>query len=168
MTMREARGVFAVIASSLTSIDSPITLTLSTPSSRSTRLISAGKWLQERLLHQRIDHLNQEYVRQLPRVAKQDFRIRFSKKEFYETCVMAKQRRMPSKKPAERAKRPGQRIHVDLCGGGYTFASKELQKSAEFEELLASEGGVKYFIMMTDDFSRYRKTVPLKRKNEAE
>jgi hypothetical protein len=102
-------------------------------------------------------HLNQEYIRQLPRVAKQEFRIRFSKKEFCETCVMAKQRRMPSKEPVERAKRPGQRIHVDLCGEGYTFASKELQKSAEFKELPASEGGAKYFIVITDDFSRCRK-----------
>jgi GAG-pre-integrase domain len=123
MTIREAGGVYTVITLSLTSTDSP---TLSTPSSRFTRSISASKWLQERLLHRRLGHLNQEYIRQLPGAAKQDFRIRFSKKEFCETCVLAKQRRKPNKEPTERAKRPGQRIHADLYGEGYTFASKEL------------------------------------------
>jgi hypothetical protein len=138
MTMRETGGVYAVITLSLTLIDSS---TSSTPSPRSTRSISADKWVQERLLYQRIDHLNQEYIRQLPEVVKQDFRIRFSKKGFCETCVIAKQRRILSKEPAERAKRPGQRIHANLYRGGYTFTSKELQQSAEFKELLTSEGG---------------------------
>jgi phosphopantetheine adenylyltransferase len=34
--------------------------------------------------------------------------------------------------------------------------------------LPASEGEAKYFIMITDDFSQYRKTVPLKHKDEVE
>ena len=171
MTVREAEEVYAVVATSLTSTDLSTISTPSTLFTSSTHLTlsgPAGRWLQKRLLYRRMGHLNQEYVRQLVKAAKQDFRIRFEKKEFHKTCVLAKQRRKPNKEPAERAKRPGQRIHADLCKEGYTFALKELQKSAEFELLPASEGGAKYFIIITNDFSRYRKTVPLKHKVEAE
>jgi len=66
-----------------------------------------------------------------------------------------------------RAVHPDQRIHVDLCGGGYTFASKEAQ-AENFDELPISKGGAKFFIVITDEFSRFRRTIPLKRKNEAE
>jgi hypothetical protein len=45
---------------------------------------------------------------------------------------------------------------------------KELQQSEEFEALPASKGRAKFFIVMTDDFSRYYKTVSLKHKNKAE
>jgi transposase InsO family protein len=128
----------------------------------------AGPWIKERLVHDRMGHLNQEFVRLLPKATNQAFRIRYEKRELCEPCVIAKQRRRPNRQPAERAKRPGQRIHADLCGGGYTFASKELQQTDGFEALPASESGAKFFIVMTDDFSRYRKTVPLKHKNKAE
>jgi hypothetical protein len=67
MTVREAGGVYTVTEASLTSIDS---LTASTLSSRSSRFISASKWLPERFLHRRIGHLNQEYVRQLLKAVK--------------------------------------------------------------------------------------------------
>jgi transposase InsO family protein len=121
-----------------------------------------------RLLHRRMRHLNYGGVSLLPETAKEEFQVRTHKKELCEVCVMAKRKWKPNRVPAERAKRVGQRIHADLCGGGYTFASKELQQSAEFEKLPSSEGGAKYFIVITDDFSRYCKTVPLKHKNEAE
>jgi hypothetical protein len=62
MTGKEARGVYAVIVISLTSIDSPIPSSRSTPST-STPSAPAGRWLLERLLHRRMGYLNQEYVR---------------------------------------------------------------------------------------------------------
>jgi hypothetical protein len=136
--------------------------------SSSCKAVSAGPWVKEKLVHARMGHLNQEFVRLLLNVTNQSFRIRYEKRELCEPCVIAKQRRKPNRQPVERAKRPGQRIHADLCGRGYTFASKELQQTDGFEALPASEGGAKFFIVMTDDFSRYRKTVPLKHKNEAE
>jgi Reverse transcriptase (RNA-dependent DNA polymerase) len=57
---------------------------------------------------------------------------------------------------------------MDLCGGGYTFAGREAQKQQGFQELPASEGGAKIFLVMTDDFSRFRKTVLLKYKSQAD
>ena len=112
--------------------------------------------------------MNSEYVRMLLKSARSEFRVRFEKQGVCETCIVAKQKRRPSREAVKRAERPGQRIHADTCGGGYSFVSKEVQESAEFEDLPASEGGAKYFIVMTDDFSRYRKTVVLKKKNEVE
>jgi transposase InsO family protein len=138
------------------------------PSSSSCKTVSAGPWIKERLVYDRIDHLNQEFVRLLPRATNQAFQIRYEKRELCEPCVIGKQRRKPNRKPAERAKQPGQRIHADLCGRGYTFVSKEQQQTDGFKALPASEGGAKFFIVLTDDFSRYRKTVPLKHKSEAE
>jgi Integrase core domain len=121
------------------------------------------------LLHARMGHLNSEYLYWLLKAVEDEFRLIWNKKAFCETCVLGKQRRIPNRQiPPTRALCPGQKIHMDLCGGGYSFASKELQSEAGFNELPASKGGAKYFIIWTDDFSRFRRTVPLKKKSEAE
>lgn len=125
-----------------------------------------GRWVKESLLHKRMGHLNQDQLRMLTEVT--DVVVKKEKKDFCEACVVAKQHKKPNREPSTRSARPGQRIHVDLCGGGYTFALKEAQNEEEFAELPVSEGGAKSFIVMTDDYSRFRKTVPLKKKNEAE
>ena len=134
---------------------------------KAVKSISRVKWLQESLLHRRMGHLNREFVRMLPQAARQEFQIKFEKQTLCETCVLSKHKKKANREPVERAERPGQRIHVDLCGGGYTLATRDMQKTVGFEELPASEGGARYFIVMTDDFSRYRKTVTVKKKNDA-
>lgn len=124
--------------------------------------------LSESLLHSRMGHLNSDAVRMLPKAVK-GVSIRHEKKQFCVPCVTGKQHRQPNRHPtSQRATRPGEKIHVDLCGGGYTFASRGSQDEPNFDQLPASEGGAKYFVVMTDDFSRYRRTVPLKRKSDAE
>ena len=94
MTMRKAGGVYPVIAIMSLTLDLLPSLTPSTP---------ASKWLQEKLLHRRMGHLNQEYVRLLPKAVKQDFRIKLEKKELCESCIIAKQRRKPNREPVERS-----------------------------------------------------------------
>ncbi len=126
--------------------------------------------LSEQLIHQRIGHLNSEFIRQLPEALGRQFELKYEKKEFCEPCILGKQRRRSNREPATtpKAVRPGQRIHVNLCEEGYTFAFKEAQIAENFDELSISEGEAKFFIIITDEFSRFRRTIPLKRKNEAE
>lgn len=112
--------------------------------------------------------MNFDYVQQLPETSAEPFQIKEQEKSFCEPCVVAKQRKKPSKVPAERVRWPDQRIHLDLCGGGYTLAPKELQKTPEFEDLPISVGGAKFFMVITDDCSRLRKAVPLRHKHETE
>jgi hypothetical protein len=45
---------------------------------------------------------------------------------------------------------------------------KELQQLEEFKALPASKSGAKFFIIITNNFSCYYKTVSLKHKNKAE
>lgn len=131
-------------------------------------IANVRRWVvEEDILHRRMGHLNRDYVRQLNRVAAKPTSIRYSKKSFCEICKLAKQTRASHKEPVTRATRVGQRIHADLCGGGYTLASKQLQEETDFATWPVSEGGAKLFIVLTDDFSRYRKVVPLKSKDGA-
>jgi len=115
--------------------------------------------LSEQLIHQRLGHLNSEFVRLLPEASGRQFELKYEKKEFCEPYIFGKQRRRPNREPATspKALRPSQRIHVNLCGGGSTFASKEAQIAENFDELPISEGGAKFFMVMSPQ--RFEKRV---------
>lgn len=67
-----------------------------------------------------------------------------------ESCIMSKQHRTPFPSSTTITTKPGEIIHMDLCG--------------PMEQ--ASIGGSKYFFLLKDDFSHYRNVYFLKSKTE--
>lgn len=104
--------------------------------------------------HRRLGHLNTDAVQQL--VVKADgIKIHDNHEGNHprcEACIQGKQHRIPSRDQMSRATTKLGLIHVDLGGGG---------------KILPSVGGSKYYMIITDDFTRYRWTYFLKYKSEA-
>ena len=57
-------------------------------------------------------------------------------------------------------------IHVDL-GGGQGTLSDAISSISYDKELLSTPKGAKRFMILTDDYTRYRWFIPLKTKDEA-
>jgi Reverse transcriptase (RNA-dependent DNA polymerase) len=127
----------------------------------------APKRICKDLLHARFGHINKEYLRAIPNAVADLIVLAPGKKTFCEPCVLGRQRRRPNRTmQVMRATKVGQKLHMDLCGGGYTFASRETQEGEGFSELPASQGGAKLFLVITDDYSRWRSVVPMKKKSD--
>ena len=72
--------------------------------------------------------------------------------KFCEPCVFAKHTRISSRHAITRVNAPFRRIHADFSGGGKT---------------LPLLGGKHYFMVLTDDFTRYRWVFFLTKKSDA-
>ena len=105
------------------------------------------------LWHQRLAHLNERDVTRLQEKAEgMTILPEPNRPARCEACVLGKQHKQPSRQPQEhRAWKRGQRLHADLGGGGASL----------------SVGGNRYFIILTDDFTRWRWMFPLRTKDEA-
>ncbi len=57
---------------------------------------------------------------------------------------------------------------MNLYNKEFIFALKETQKEVEFNKLSTSNNNIKYFIIITDDYSCFRRIVLLKKKSETE
>jgi len=101
--------------------------------------------------HRRLGHLNEDYVRKLAGMAN-GIGIKFrTTVGVCEACMEGKQHRQPSHIPGTRVKEPLELIHSDLCG--------PIDPT--------SHGGAMYFLLFTDDYTRFTHIYPLKRKTSA-
>ncbi|EER28295.1 copia-like retrotransposon family protein [Coccidioides posadasii C735 delta SOWgp] len=108
--------------------------------------------------HKRWGHLNAHDIAILARDPRMAMRIKGVKKlGFCETCAKAKQARNPFE-PRTRSTKPGAKIFIDIAGGGRTLST---------DSDPPSYGGAKYFLLITDDATRYRWIYLLKERVEA-
>lgn len=109
------------------------------------------------LWHRRLAHLNVADVAKLASMVNgMDIDSSKEVSNFCEPCVLGKQHRTPSRTPMTRATTKFERIHTDLGGGGNTLTQD-----------ITTDSGNRYYVVFTDDYTRYRWWYPLKRKNDA-
>jgi transposase InsO family protein len=106
----------------------------------------------QNLWHRRLGHLGYQDLKRLENMTEEISIDNHNETTFCEVCVLTKKTRNPHKGPSTRATTPFERIHIDLCGGGATLPSK---------------GGIRYFMLFTDDYTRYKYVYFLKSKDEA-
>ena len=98
--------------------------------------------------HQRLGHINEQYVQKL---SKQGIIDATGQLSFCENCVETKTTRKPFKPVGEiKSSRKLQLVHSDVCGPMET----------------QSIGGHRYFVTFIDDYSRYSAVYFIKRKSE--
>jgi hypothetical protein len=97
-----------------------------------------------------------------------EIKISDAKERFCESCKYGKQTANPSHTSKTRAKAKLDRIHIDLADGGATLPSiiktvsilnPGIVFEEEFDYELADVASIKdarYFILIIDDYSRYR------------
>jgi hypothetical protein len=127
--------------------------------------------------HQRLGHLNNEDVKRLALCI--GIKMSDAKERFCESCRYGKQTANPSHTPRARAKARLDRIHINLVSGGATLPPtiktiSILNPGTVFEEEfdyeladVASTKGARYFMLITDDYSRYRWFFTMKNKADA-
>jgi len=111
----------------------------------------ATRELDVSIWHRRMGHLREDNIKKLANMV-DGMKIKVGTAVgVCEACMQGKQTRQPSHKPAIRAKEPLELIHSDLCGPitPTTF------------------GGVKYYILFIDDYTRMTRIYPLKGKTSA-
>lgn len=104
--------------------------------------------------HHRLSHMNQHDLQYLHRVG----RINIQGKKLLPTCDFcrrAKTTRCSGNGPTPRATCPGRRLHVDIFGGGQTLGLPS------DDDLPPANGKYKYVMILTDDATRMRWTIPL-------
>lgn len=99
--------------------------------------------------HCKLGHQNFIYIKNILKI--NNINVKCSMNHFCAACVEGKQHCSPHPKSASKTSNPGEIIHADLCG--------------PLEE--KSLGGSKYFLLIKDDYSHYRKVYPLSEKNQA-
>lgn len=99
------------------------------------------------LWHERLCHQNKKHVQNFLKSRGVDVEIT---EEFCDGCMFGKQHRASFTLRSNRANKPGELIHADLCG--------PMQEN--------SVGGAKFFICFKDDYSKFRRVFFIKHKNE--
>lgn len=109
--------------------------------------------------HQRLSHI---HFRAILKLEQQKILKIKNKKTlaFCDICRQAKQKRQSSKNPAPRATKILARIHIDIAGGGATLDCKD-------EEAPPGIKNTRYFLLITDDATRYRWVYTLRTRDEA-
>src|SRR5579859_3593957 len=101
--------------------------------------------------HRRMGHLGEDNVRKLEKMVDGMGIKARTTVGVCEACLEGKQHRQPSHQPATRVKEPLELIHSDLCGpiDPTTY------------------GGMNYYVLFTDDYTRMTRIYPLKKKSSA-
>jgi hypothetical protein len=109
--------------------------------------------------HRRLSHT---HFRAILKLAQQKvLRIKGPKTmPFCDICRQAKQRRQNTKNPAPRATKILARVHIDITGGGSTLDCKDEQAPPGIKN-------IRYFMLITDDATRYRWVYTLRTRDEA-
>jgi hypothetical protein len=131
-----------------------------------TKTKAKGRALSLKRWHQRLGHLNHADVKQLATYSSQ-IKLANNKKLFCEPCTYGKQYAIPNHEPQPRAETIFDLIHVDL-GGGKKSLSKANSRILTFDDdIPPTPKGAKYFMIITDNYSRYRWFFAFKRKSDA-
>jgi hypothetical protein len=101
-----------------------------------------------------------------------DVKLSDGKALFCELCTLGKQYTIPSDKSQPREEVMLDRIHINIAGGGATLppAIAQAIEDSEFDYKDASQPsvrGARYFMLITDGYSRYRWFYTLKHKSDA-
>jgi Reverse transcriptase (RNA-dependent DNA polymerase) len=104
--------------------------------------------------HVTLGHLNYRDVLYLANQPSSGVKIKGDKAQPpCQICLQANITRRYSRRKASRATRPLLRIHVDIVGGGDVFSDDD---DASKATNLLSRHGFKYFLLITDDATRFR------------
>jgi Integrase core domain len=90
-----------------------------------------------------------------------------NKELFCELYTYSKQHAIPNYKPQPRAKAAFDLIHIDLNGGKKSLPKANSRILTFDDNIPPTPKGAKYFMIITDDYSRYRWFFALKRKSDA-
>ncbi|EDN03589.1 predicted protein [Histoplasma mississippiense (nom. inval.)] len=111
--------------------------------------------------HVTLGHIHAGAIIALAKDPSSGIRIKGSKTGFFcDSCVKAGMTRKFSQTPMPRALRAMQRVHIDLAGGGRT-----LDDMSDYP--IESRQGTKYYMLITDDATRYRWIYFLHTKDQA-
>ena len=102
--------------------------------------------------HRRLAHLNEKDIRRLATMSTGITGLEGHIKDC-EACALGKAHRQPNHRKSTKATKPFERVHADLGGGGST--------------LTMSVGRNKYYILYTDDCTRFRWLDVLRTKDKA-
>jgi hypothetical protein len=146
------------------------TTTAATTATRTTTKKAKGK-AKERALplerwHKRLGHLNYADVKQLATHSSQ-IKLANKKELFCESCAYGKQYAIPNHKPQTRAEAAFDLIHINLDGGKNSLLKANSRILTFDDDIPPIPKGVKYFMIITDNYSRYRWFFILKRKSDA-
>jgi GAG-pre-integrase domain len=125
-----------------------------------------GRALPLERWHKRLSHLNYADVKQLATHSSQ-IKLANKKELFCESCVYGKQHAIPNHEPQTRAEATFDLIHVNLDGGKNSLPKANSRMLTFNDDIPPTFKGAKYFIIITDDYSRHRWFYTLKRKSDA-
>jgi hypothetical protein len=90
-----------------------------------------------------------------------------NKKLFCESCAYGKQHAILNHEPQTRAEAIFDLIHVNLGGGKNSLPKTNSRMLTFDDDIPPTPKGAKYFMIITDDYSRHRWFFALKRKLDA-
>jgi hypothetical protein len=143
----------------------PTTATTTAATTATTKK-AKGRALPLERWHQRLGHLNHADVKQLATYSSQ-IKLANNKELFCESCTYGKQHAIPNHEPQTRADSIFDLIHVDLGGGKNSLPKANSRMLTFDDDIPPTSKGAKYFMIITDDYSRYRWFFALKRKSDA-
>lgn len=117
--------------------------------------------------HLILGHLHPDAIIALSKSKALNFRISGSKSTsrwFCSDCVKANMKRKHPRQPMPRATRPFQRVYIDMAGGGRTVGGEH---TSDDDPSFLSRQHHRYFLLITDDATRYRWVYFLERKSDA-
>jgi hypothetical protein len=131
------------------------TTATTTAATTATTKKAKGRALPLERWHQRLGHLNHADVKQLATYSSQ-IKLANNKELFCEPCTYGKQYAIPNHEPQPRAEAAFDLIHVDLDGGKKSLLKANSRILTFDYDIPPTFKGAKYFIIITDNYSRYR------------
>jgi hypothetical protein len=113
------------------------------------RALSLERW------HKRLSHLNYANVKQLATNSSQ-IKLANNKELFCESCAYGKQHAIPNHKSQTRADSIFDLIHVNLGGDKNSLPKTNSRMLTFNDDIPPIFKGAKYFMIITDDYSRHR------------
>jgi GAG-pre-integrase domain len=114
-----------------------------------------GRALLLKRWHKRLNHLNYANVKQLATNSSQ-IKLANNKELFCESCAYSKQHVILNHEPQIRAEAIFDLIHVNLGGDKNSLLKTNSRMLTFNDDIPPIPKGAKYFMIITDDYSRYR------------
>lgn len=153
-------------ATTATTTTAATAATTTTAATAATKTKAKGRALPIETWHKRLGHLNYADVKQLATYSSQ-IKLANTKESFCEPCIYGKQHAIPNHEPQTRAKAMFDLIHIDLGGGRTTLPIANSRMLIFDDDITPTPKGAKLFMIITDDYSRYRWFFTLKHKSDA-